>query len=69
MISSLNNINSIHPPEMGDKSSKEGVAAHVVGVKIYLKQKTNSYTHNPLTLWNVFVNVQLHILCDPRVFR
>ena len=59
---------------MEDKSSKECVAAHVAGVQMHLKQKqtnkqTNSYTHNPLTLWNVFVNVQLHILCDPRVFR
>ena len=28
--------------------------------------KKNSLTHNPLTLWDVFVNVHLHMPDDPQ---
>ena len=37
-------------------------------IKNIKKSKKSGQTRSPLILWNVFVNVQLHILSEPREF-
>ena len=63
VISSIHN--SIHPPEM--EIIPPNTACGCPCGRIQNKtNKQSSHTHNPLTLWNAFVKVQLYTPGDPQ---